>query len=211
MKSSNGVHEKNGKTPAAVDTDSRMSQMFPKKERPALSTCDGVEPREGILYVEKGTPGDYRDFVIYSPALRGFWTHYTSKGTVPCYADHSLCPGGHKDSTLRQNFLLHAWDVKKQKQVFAYLTPGAAQSLLLQVGKGVSMRGLMIRVSKTPGKNGRMHVKLVETQCVDKRHIPPELDAYATIMNFLKVEDVDRPHKRSLASPNDAADLDLNG
>jgi hypothetical protein len=193
----NGVHEKNG------DTKVSPKNRFAAKaiaDREPIATCDTPTHRATILRIVRLEGDDRQSFVVYSNALRGFLSHWTGTKTVICWEDHSLCEGGHKAETQRENFLLHAWSVKEGKQVFVYLTPTAAEELLMQVGDGQTLRGLRITVWRTAKSKGRLHVNIEGGYTGDARKIPPELDPYDSIMRFLKVPDVDRVNRRSLGS-----------
>lgn len=164
-----------------------------------LSMCDRPSMRSNVLYIEKLKGNDCQKFVVYSSGLYGFWTHWTDKGTVPCWEDHSLCEGGHKEQTLRQNFLLQGFSEKKGKQVFVYLTPAAAEGLLAQLTEKETLRGMVIRVTRTSANNGRLVCEILR-DCATRRIVAKELDPFDSIMNFLKVSDEKRDPNRSLGT-----------
>ena len=155
--------------------------------------------RKDVLYIEKLKGNDSQQFVVYSGNLFGFWTHWTDKGTVPCWEDHSLCEGGHKEQTLRQNFLLQAFSTKKGKQVFIYLTPAAAEGLLAQLEHEELLRGLVVRVTRTNKDNGRLTCEILRDMA-KRRIVAHEIDPFDSIMNFLKVSDEKRDPNRSLGT-----------
>lgn len=166
----------------------------------SLSTCDRPRIRKGILFIEKLKKNETQKFVCLSPVLRGFHTHYTKDcGTTPCYKDHSLCEPKHDPETLREYFLFHAFSSKKNKQVFVYLTPGAFDQVQVQIPDGCNLRGRMITVTRTDADNGRLNVKVGEVFYNDGNSLPEEVDAYASIHNWMKIPLPDETRHPSLA------------
>src|SRR5262249_26461566 len=152
-----------------------------------------------ILWVEKLRGNDQQSFVIVSPKLFGFYTHYTDNGSKPCWENHDLCEGGHKETNIRENFLLQAWSLKANKLVFLYLTPGAAEQLEDQVEPGTLFRGLPVVVSRTTKNNGRLNIQVSEFQSAQKIS-SREIDPWESIMVFLKVPREIRDQRRSLGT-----------
>jgi hypothetical protein len=178
-----------------------VSHAHHDEERPKLSTCSTPTPRHTVLWFVRLTGNEREKFVCYSPQLRGFFTHWTGKKTVACFEDRSLCEGGHKEETVRENFYVHAWSMKLGKQVFVYLTPSAAEEMEMQAGKNKDWKGLQFDVFRTPSDKGRLHVHVQgHSLSIVKQGVPPEVDAYDSIMRFLKTPDSDRKFRRSLAS-----------
>jgi hypothetical protein len=151
-----------------------------------LSECDTPVRKNGVLYIERLTGGQSRKYVIYSPHLKGFFTHYTGDKTVPCFKDHTKCPGGHKQENRRQYFLLHAWSTEKKRQVFVYLTPLAADQLLNQKPDGCTFRGRWLSLSRTASDQGRLNASLGEAYHSHET-LPEEADPYPSIFNWMKI------------------------
>lgn len=166
----------------------------------SLSTCDRPRPRKGILFIERLKAMESRKFLCYSPVLRGFLTHYTEAcGTTPCYKDKSMCQPKHDEETLREYFLFHAYCTKKKKQVFVYLTPGAFDQVQMQIPDGALLRGRVITVTRTDADNGRLNVTVGETYFTNGQTLPEELDAYASIHNWMKIPLPDETKHPALA------------
>lgn len=153
--------------------------------KPQISTCSKPTLRQNVLFVERLVGNETKCYVIYSESMYGYLTHYNGK-TVPCWENHDYCEGGHKEETLRENFLLQAYSQTRGKQVFLYLTPGAAKQLLEQIPEGTSLRGLCIRVTRTEKNKGRLHVQ-VEEHKERRRLVTPLIDPRESIMRFLRV------------------------
>jgi len=135
--------------------------------------------------VERLSGSDSQQFLVYSPELRGFLTHFVAGRNVPCFGDDSLCEGGCKTANLRENFLLHAWSLKRSRQVFIYLTPGAAEQIIDQIAPGGSLRGRMLRLTRSRTDKGRLRAELGEL-AEGLKSIPPEKDFMASALNLLK-------------------------
>ena len=163
-----------------------------------LSRVDRPTRNKRVLWVEKLKGNDRQEFIIASEKLYGFHTHYNDR-TVPCWENHDFCEGGHTVGTLRENFLLRAWSLKRSKMVFLYLTPGAAEELEDQVEAGATFRGLPVIVTRSTKDNGRLHV-LVSQFTTTQRISSTEIDPWESIMNFLRVPEEIRAQRRSLAT-----------
>lgn len=180
-----------------------------RTEQPApLSRIDSPSRNALVLYIERLKGDDQQSFVIASKKLYGFYTHFTNKRSVPCWENHDWCEGGHSEETMRENFLVQAWSLKKNRMVFLYLTPGGARQLEDQVKPGTPLLGLPIIVTRTRKDNGRLNVQVSEF--VTNKHIAGrEIDPWESIMSFLKVPKAIRDQRRSLGSiPKPLLDVD---
>jgi hypothetical protein len=154
-------------------------------KNPKLRTVKAPTRRPDVLWVERLTGNDSQQFVIYSPELRGFVTHFVAGRNVPCFHPDHECDGGHLETNLRENYLLHAWSLKRKRQVFVYLTPGAAEQLQEQLAPGASLRGRFLRLTRTTSKKARLHADLGEV-AEGVKSIPPEKDFQASALNLLR-------------------------
>jgi hypothetical protein len=126
-----------------------------------LSRRSKPQASKDVLWVEHVPAASKKLFVIYSPSVYGFDKHFNGKYSVPCWENHDLCEDGHKLSTLRTHFYVHAWDFVKKQQCILYLTNGGCRQLLNQMAPGVSLRGQVIEVERTEKSQGRQNVKRV--------------------------------------------------
>lgn len=145
----------------------------------------GVPPRRNdILFVQSPDAGQRFRFLCYSPVIQGFYTHYSGR-TVPCYKNHLKCPGGHSLLNRRWKGYLHGWSHARNEPIFLQLTPEAANQLLDQLAEGATLRGLMIEVSRSAKKKGRMSCVLGEAQRAFRSvDLPPPLDCRRSCYNL---------------------------
>lgn len=151
------------------------------------------------LWVERLKGNDSQSFVLASNTLHGFYTHWTGSRNVPCWENHDFCDGGHKESTLRQNYMIRAWSLKKKKMVFLYLTPGAVMELEDQMGDEKQMMNIPIVVTRDARNNGLLHVQISQFTST-ARISSKDLDPWESIMNLLKVPENIRQLRRSLGT-----------
>jgi hypothetical protein len=182
------------------------------KERRGISQCPLPKVKESVFYIERLQGNDTQSFVVYGSKIWGYYTHWNGTKCVPCWEDHSYCDGGHKEHTLRENYLLQVYSAKKQKQVFLYLTPGGVLSLQSQVPEGHPYRGLVIRVYRTTKGNGRLRCE-VERFAEQRKVDAPDVDPYESVMALLKVpEEVWKERRRSLGTiPDPSSRHEVNG
>ncbi len=169
------------------------------QSRHELSRVDRPTRNRSVLWVERLKKDDQQSFILASAKLFGFHTHWTGAKTVPCWQNHDFCEGGHKEESLRENFLLQAWSLKRGKMVFLYLTPQAAEQLEDQVGAGVTLRGVPVVVTRTKANNGRLNIVVSEFTTAQKLSTR-EVDPWESIMVFLKVPREIRDQRRSLGT-----------
>jgi hypothetical protein len=152
-----------------------------------LSTCDAPSLKTGIYYIDRLKGDENRNYVIYSPSLHGFYTHWSAEtGTVPCYKDHSKCIGGHNVATLRQYFLLFAWSMVDKAPVFIYLTPKCALKLLEQAGKGNTLRGRWLKIERSKSDKGRL-IPVLGDRANQDWPLREDVDPYPSIFHWMKI------------------------
>lgn len=170
--------------------------------RAELSTVARPTRNTKILWVEKLKGNDVQKFVVVTPVLHGFYSHYVEgrrPPSAPCWKDHTLCEGGHKEDNRRENFFLHCWSYRANKSVWLYLTPGAAQQLEDLVHLDLQqLKGLTLSVSRTSANNGRLNVHIDEHIEV-RKVFEANLDPWESILAYLKVPESVRREMRQLA------------
>jgi hypothetical protein len=154
--------------------------------RQRLSTCNEPRARGDLLWVERLKGGEEGKYVVTGHRVYGFYTHWTGQRTVPCWENHDLCEGGHSENTLRENYFLQCWSLKKNKGVFLYFTPEARNQFFAQVEGSKSFQGVTLIVKRTGAKNGRLNVELSQYD-QPKLIRTKELDPYLSVLTFLKV------------------------
>lgn len=161
----------------------------PLSNAPALSTSPKPIHNADALWVEKVKPGEKGHFLIYSPVFYGVHTHYRGegRGTVLCFADRSLCVGGHDESSLRWHGFLHAFHIEGMRQVFVHFTPEGAKLLLSQLDDGTSLRGMRVQIRRSTAKKGPFYVQLLGQSEVGERKLPKHRDPRASIFKLFKI------------------------
>jgi len=120
---------------------------------------DDKPPRPGpSVPIIRIKGGEQRLFIVLSPAMIGYWTHWGGRATVPCTTKALGCAGCHARPPwpMRWKGYLHALCLVKHYDCFIELTPVAAEMLTLQIDNGVSLRGLKMEIRRSPGTNGRL-------------------------------------------------------
>lgn len=168
-----------------------------------VSRCPLPQRKHKILWVERLKGAQKGRYLIYSTVPWGYQTHY-NKETVLCFEDHSQCEGGHRLSTLRDNYLLHCHSYQRKAQVMLYLTPGAALQLKELLPPGQSYRGLMIEITRTKEDKGRYHVEIIHHQTPPKS-MPEPMDPRPTLDNWFGIFPGDAKENKRL-SPGRAPD-----
>lgn len=166
-----------------------------------VSRCPLPKRRHKILWVERLKGAQKGRYLIYSTEPWGYQTHY-NKETVLCFEDHAQCEGGHRVSTLRDNYLLHCHSYQRKAQVFLYLTPGAALQLKELLPPGQSYRGLMIEITRTKEDKGRYHVEIITHQQPPKT-MPEPMDPRPTLDNWFGIFPGDAKENKRLSPGRD--------
>jgi hypothetical protein len=145
---------------------------------PEPSRRDRPAKDPNILWVECPEANTSSRFVIYSPQHMGMEMHWFPEQhrTVPCFEDHSLCPGGHNPNTVKWRAYLHAHSERRDEAVFLQLTDEAMKSWLKKLRPGVTLRGQIITVHRTTKKNGRLWVEVNETMVHGLGKLPEPMD-----------------------------------
>jgi hypothetical protein len=105
--------------------------------------------------------GETKAFLILSPAISGFWTHWNGRVSAPCVEPHDLCPGCKHNQPSRWKGYLHAVDMVTRNECFLELTPTAAEMLSLQIENKDSLRGFRLELKRTTAANGRLRLQLL--------------------------------------------------
>ncbi len=94
----------------------RITPEPSRREKPARDP--------GILFVECPAANTSSRFLVYSPQIMGMEMHWlpSERRTVPCFEDHSLCPGGHDPATVKWRCYVHAHSKNRDEPVFLQLT-----------------------------------------------------------------------------------------
>lgn len=163
-------------------------------QAPELSTAPKPPVNKDALWVEKVKAGAKGTFLIYSPTFYGVHTHYRGpgRGTVLCFKDRSLCVGGHDEGSLRWHGFLHAFHFEENRQVFCHFTPEGAKTLINQLEKDTSFRGLKLEVRRSNAKKGPFYVRILGESEVDIKKLPRHRDARASIFKLFKIQPTGR-------------------
>lgn len=149
-----------------------------------LSRSEELPPAKGVLYVERLKGSERGNYTVYSPKIEVIFSHWNGDKTVPCYEDHSLCPGGHSEESKRWRGYLHCWSHRMNRQVFLQLTAQACRELVGQVASGASLRGCSIQVYRTKEDKGRLHALIERFGKRTGEDLPPHRSAEESVMNL---------------------------
>lgn len=122
----------------------------------ALSRQDEPPADRKALWIERLKGAQVKSFHVLSSTIWGVWTHYDGARTVGCLRQKSVCQGCVNQLPRRWKGYLHAYDCRRRHYVFVELTPTAARSLLEQVGKQTSLRGVRLDLKRTQSDKGRL-------------------------------------------------------
>lgn len=161
----------------------------PISQAPALTSSAKPPTEKQALWVKKLECGEKATFLVYAPAFYGYYTHYRGegRGTVLCFEDHSLCQGGHDDSTMRWHGVLHCFHYEDNRQCFMHFTPEAADCLANLVADGMTYRGLKVLMRRSDKKKGPYKVEVLGEAQVSHAKLPRHRDAKASIYRFYKI------------------------
>jgi len=154
-----------------------------------LVTRDDVVPRPAnVLWVVCPKAQSRANYLIYSLKFEGIWTHYTPKGTRPCYHDRKRCFGGHDHESRRWYGYLNAFSYALNKPVFLQVPAGSAYALLVQYKAGVSLRGRHFTVTR--GESKTMPLVFVENphQMRPSDDLPPQRDCLPSVLHMWKCD-----------------------
>lgn len=183
------------------------------ERQPIMHRSTEVPPPKSILWIERYKGGVEDHFRVYSPKIEVFYTHYIKqrKTSVPCFADHNLCPGGHDDKTQRWRGYLHGWSRYKNRVCFAQLTSGACHDIMAQLAQGASLRGARIIIFRSKADNGRLHVRFDQYAAAGGTDCPPPLDPEPSILRMLDWDgDAFELHRQSVLKIADLPEDDLD-
>lgn len=167
-----------------------------------LNTGDMPARPDTLHWVETLDAGAKVRFAIYSPQLWQVWTHYTGR-TKPCFKNHRLCEGGHKEETLRWYAYVFGWHFVECRRTFLQLTLGAARMLREQIATGVSLRGMTVDAMRPGKKQGPMKIQVVQYCKNDVERLGPDCDPHASLFKLWKVNNVGKPMNLKLGCGED--------
>lgn len=155
---------------------------------PEISRREEPQHKEGVLWVECLKGNESQKFEVYSPAIMGCEMHWMPniRRTVPCFENHDLCPGGHSEKTLKWRAYVHAYSLKRKRQVFVQLTWDAWCSWKSQLPDGKILRGSLIQVHRTNADNGRLWVEVESWRTEGKKPLPFAMDCKASLFAMWK-------------------------
>jgi len=113
-----------------------------------LNRSDNPPPRGPKDWVFRVRPGEGFAGQIYSIAVWGVWTHWDGKATRECLKDSRLCPRCKEGAPSRWRGYLHVWNSVAKEEQFLELTGDAVEEIWRQIGKGTSLRGLLLRMRR---------------------------------------------------------------
>jgi len=168
---------------------------------PEPSRRDTPRRDPNVLFVECMDANTSQQFIVYSPTIQGMEMHWlpSEKRTVPCFEDTTLCPGGHKEDTVKWRAYVHCFSLRKKEPVFVQLTWEAWKTWMNQLREGVSLRGQHIIVHRTEKKNGRLWVEVQEYKSDRTGKMPPPLDCKLSCYRMWKFNPLEAQKNARLA------------
>jgi hypothetical protein len=173
-----------------------------------LNTSSSPPRRSSVLWVECIRGNERQKFTVYSPVIFGVYQHWTGRRTVPCWENHELCQGGHRESTLKWRGYIHAWSYTRNSAVFVQLTGESIDCWWNQIARGVSLRGQQIYVVRSKADNGRLFVEVDKYSTRDANKLPEPLDPRESLFKMWGLDASDQDLRSSLVStPEELPDL----
>ena len=169
-------------------------------EPPRLSKGTGIPaPNPRLHWVETVEANSKIRFRVWSPAIWEIWTHFTGR-TKPCFENHELCQGGHDEATLRWYGYVFGWHEARRGKAFLQLTVGAARKWFDQIAQGVSLRGMVLDVSRGTSKKGPQVLNVVQYVHVGQNEMGQDCDPQHSCFRMWKVNHLGNAFKLSLVS-----------
>lgn len=156
-----------------------------------LHRDDQIPSPPNSLWILVTRKSQRNEFVCYSPKWQGYWTHYTPKGTVPCWHDPELCFDGCSEKTRRWYGFIHGYATKQKKVCVAQITMVAARDLRQQLAPGASLRGAVIEISRGDGPNAHVHASITRHPLKEPETLPPFIDTEPSVRAFWKIKEAD--------------------
>lgn len=167
---------------------------------PSLSRASAVpEKNPRLQWIETVDANASIRFRVWSPAIWQMWTHFKGK-TKPCFENHDLCEGGHDEKTMRWYGYVYGWHEARNGPAFIQLTTGAARTWLKQVASGVSLRGMIITVSRGPKKQGPQRLRVDKFCSTDAVNMGADLDPQHSLFRLWQVNHLGHAFSLSLVS-----------
>jgi hypothetical protein len=138
-------------------------------------------PKQEVIRVTSTEP---RTFVIVSTAIWGQWIHWYGSRSHECVSDKKECNGCVRGWPRKWKGYLHVVERAGGPGNFLEITPMFEDIISMQVPRDQSLRGCIMRVSKTKGgAKGRYIIDVLERRH-DLSVLPEERDPVA-ILKFL--------------------------
>lgn len=143
---------------------------------------------------------------VYSASIWEVWAHFNGR-TKPCFKNHEFCEGGHDETTMRWYGFVFGWHYAMNKKAFVQLTAAACRQWFEQIASGISLRGMVIDVSRTASKKGRINLQVAQYLGNESNNLPPDCDPKESLFRLWKVKHVGGAYNLSLVSgPADLPD-----
>jgi hypothetical protein len=124
-------------------------------------------------------------FILLSPSVWAYWTHYANRRTHPCRSnEHDVCRCRLREFPLRWKGFLCALNMKGQFG-FVEVTGEQAISIVAQADDGKTLRGLCYDLSRTSDNAGSRGRALRVTHVVrEPDTLPQDQDPEALLMKL---------------------------
>jgi hypothetical protein len=120
------------------------------------------DPHPHTRHLQRVPKGKALVFTCLSREILGIWTHWTGQRTQPCLDCGQPCPWCQKEAPRRWKGYIYAQDCNSGQTAVVEVTPGAARQLGNQLHGMKDLRGLQVRLERTPGGgNGRLNAIVV--------------------------------------------------
>ncbi len=148
-------------------------EQFNRDDRPP----QGPKPLK-LIRIRKGQTAVY---TILSPSMWGIWTHWDGQRTLPCMKAKNQCLGCQRGFPKRWKGYLHCYFPPQKSDFLLEITPRAAKLLLDSAPERRMLRGLILRVERSPGgRNGRLLATIVGDDPIE-RELPAAKDPFDTL------------------------------
>jgi hypothetical protein len=126
-----------------------------------------VGPKMDIIRLEGGESKQYHSL---SPAIHEYMIHWDPivRRSVHCLEDPTLCEGCKREMPTKYRGYLCIENTVR-RQAWVEITNECALDLLAQTATYDSLRGLMIKLTRTPSSKGRLYVDVLIHQARDSK------------------------------------------
>jgi hypothetical protein len=141
-------------------------------------------PKGNVYKVVTWHPGYVRNVIVLAETFIGLDTHYGNHRTHPCTKPTSACPGHLAQWPIRWKGYLFVKEPSVSRPFFLGLTPGSVEELKDAAQGKVSMRGMIVNVSRTgKHKNAPLQVQYVG-EYQGEEPLPTEQDVMPTLLRI---------------------------